>query len=316
MERYPSEGIPERFAFSDRDFHQHLKGRTSASHTHREISDANEFNLKREVKVKSHTTECTRVPKMLTFTDIAAAILVAAFITVLVNFRFLMYPLFPSLNPVIRAKRLRLGGNTLFISDLHLRSNQSFNYARDLRNFIETNNVSNLVIDGDLFDTPKDGQKILGTRRSEGGVLNTLGLEGSSVNIFWVVGSPPHDPVDLANEEKDPDGITVLGDCAVMECGRLEVMVYHGHDMSNRGAYGHLWDRFVSRLSLERVWKRFANVDKSVWIIFGHTHIPGVDARSRVANCGGWSSNPIVHPSGTGIFISEGEDTPKLVSIV
>lgn len=39
---------------------------------------------------------------MLTFTDIAAAILVAAFITVLVNFRFLMYPLVPSLNPVVR----------------------------------------------------------------------------------------------------------------------------------------------------------------------------------------------------------------------
>ncbi len=253
---------------------------------------------------------------MLTFTSIVEAIFVAALITVLVNFRFLMYPLVPRLNPVVRAKRLSLSGNTLFISDLHLTSNQSFSYARDLRNFIETNNVSNLVIDGDLFDSPEDGQEILGTSRAEGGVLNTLGLEGSGVNVFWVVGSPPHDPVDLANEEKDPGGITVLGECAVIECGSLEVMVYHGHDMSNRGAYGYLWDRFVSRLSLERVWKRFANVDKTVWVIFGHTHIPGVDARSRVANCGGWSTNPIVRPSGTGIFISEGEDTPKLVSIV
>lgn len=199
---------------------------------------------------------------------------------------------------------------------MHLRSNQTFSYAKDLRNFIETNNVSNLVIDGDLFDSPKDGRKILGTTRSEGGVLKALGLEGSSANIFWVVGSPPHDPVDVVNEEKAPYGITVLGACAIMDCGRLEVMVYHGHDMSNRGVYGHLWDRLVSRLSLEREWKRFAKVDKAVWIIFGHTHIPGVDARSRVANCGGWSSNPIVHPSGTGIFILEGEDTPELVSIV
>jgi UDP-2,3-diacylglucosamine pyrophosphatase LpxH len=253
---------------------------------------------------------------MLTFTDIAAAILVAAFITVLVNFRFLMYPVVPSLNPVIRAKRLRLSGNTLFISDLHLRSNQAFSYAKDLRNFIETNNVSNLVIDGDLFDSPKDGRKILGTTRSEGGVLKALGLEGSSTNIFWVVGSPPHDPVDVANEEKAPNGITVLGDCVIMDCGRLEVIVYHGHDMSNRGVYGHLWDRLVSRLSLEREWKRFAKVDKAVWIIFGHTHIPGVDARNRVANCGGWSSNPIVRPSGTGIFLLEGENIPELVSIV
>ena len=253
---------------------------------------------------------------MLTFTNIVEAIFVAALITVLVNFRFLIYPLVPSLNPVVRAKRLSLSGNTLFISDLHLRSNQPFSHAKDLRYFVETNNVSNLVIDGDLFDSPEDGQEILGTSRSEGGVMNSLGLEGSSVNMFWVVGSPPHDPVDLANEEKDPGGITVLGECAIIECGSLEVMVYHGHDMSNRGAYGHLWDRFVSRLSLERVWKRFANVDESIWVIFGHTHIPGVDLRSRVANCGGWSTNPVVHSSGTGIMISEGEDTPKLVSIV
>ena len=146
--------------------------------------------------------------------------------------------------------------------------------------------------------------------------MSTLGLEGSSVDLFWVVGSPPHEPVDMAMEEKDPGSITVLGDCAVIECGSVEVIVYHGHDMSNRGVYGHLWDRFVSRLSLERVWKRFANVDTTMWVIFGHTHIPGVDARSRVANCGGRSTNLIVRPSGTGILISEGEDYPKLVTIV
>jgi hypothetical protein len=56
LERYPLEGIPERFAFGDRDFHQHLKRMTIAFNTPLEISDANEFNLKREVKVKSHTT--------------------------------------------------------------------------------------------------------------------------------------------------------------------------------------------------------------------------------------------------------------------
>jgi UDP-2,3-diacylglucosamine pyrophosphatase LpxH len=243
------------------------------------------------------------------------AVLAAAVITALVNFRFLMYPLVPSLNPAVRAKRLSLSGNTLFISDLHLRLNQSFNYAKVLRNFIETNSVSNLVIDGDLFDSPEDGQKILSTSRSERSVLNSLGLEGSSANVFWVVGSPPHEPVDLANEEEDPGGIAVLGECAIIMCGSLEVMAYHGHDMSNRGGYGHLWDRFVSRLSLERAWKRFANVDKAVWVIFGHTHIPGIDARSRVANCGGWSTSLIMRASGTGLLISDGETAPKLVNI-
>ena len=197
-----------------------------------------------------------------------------------------------------------------------MRSNQTFSYAKDLRNFIETNNVSNLVIDGDLFDSPKDGRKILGTTRSEGGVLKALGLEGSSANIFWVVGSPPHDPVDVVNKEKAPDGITVLGDCAIMDCGRLEVMVYHGHDMSNRGVYGHLWDRLVSRLSLEREWKRFRKSTRQFGLSSVTPTFQELTRWSRVANCGGWSSNPIVHPSGTGIFLLEGEDTPELVSIV
>ena len=257
-----------------------------------------------------------KVRKMLTFISVVEAIFVAAFITILVNFRFLMYPLFPRLNPVVSAKRLTLRGNTLFISDLHLRSSQSFSYAKNLRHFLEINSVSNLIIDGDFFDTPEDGQEILSTSRIEGGVLNVLGLKGSSVNVFWVVGSPPHDPAELANEGKDSGGVAVLGDCVIIRCGSLELMVYHGHDMSNRGVYGHLWDRFVSRLSLERTWRRFANVGEEIWVIFGHTHIPGIDERSRVANCGGWSTSPTVRPSGTGIFISEGEDHPKLVSIV
>jgi predicted phosphodiesterase len=252
---------------------------------------------------------------MLTYTNMVEAVLAAAIITALVNFRFLMYPLFPSLNPAVCAKRLSLSGNTLFISDLHLRSNQLFNYAEDLRDLVETNNVSNLVINGDLFDSPEDGQEILGTSRSERSILDSLGLEGSSANVFWVVGSPPHEPVDLANEEKDPGGITALGECAIITCGSLEVMAYHGHDMSNRGGYGHLWDRFVSRMSLEKAWKRFANVDKEVWVVFGHTHIPGIDARSRVANCGGWSTSLIMRASRSGILVSEGETAPKLVSI-
>ena len=253
---------------------------------------------------------------MLTLTDIAFAIFVAALITAIVNFRFLMYPIIPSLNPTLYSKHLSLQGNTLFISDLHLRSNGSFRYAKDLRNFIELNNVSNLIIDGDLFDSPKDAQEILNILHSGGSVLNVLGLEGLRVNTFWVMGSPPHDHVDQAIWEKHSRGIEFLGNCAMISCGRLDVMAYHGHDMSIKGVYGHVWDRLISKLSLERMWRRFANVDRKVWVIFGHTHIPGVDSRSRVANCGGWSANPIVKPSGTGILILEQDDTPKLVRLI
>jgi predicted phosphodiesterase len=252
---------------------------------------------------------------MPSITITVSAIFIVALIAALVNFRFLTYPLIPTLNPVAHARRLTLRGSTLFISDLHLKANEPFDHAKDLRNFIVTNNVSNLVIDGDFFDSPSDAEGILGTSGSQIGALNALGLENLSVDLFWVLGSPVHDPVCFQERQIDADGLEVLGRCALIDCGRLEVLAYHGHDISHIGAFGHAWDRFVSGLSLERLWKRLAKVDKTVWIIFGHTHIPGVDTRSRVANCGGWQRVPLVHQSGTGILVSEQEDMPKLVRV-
>jgi predicted phosphodiesterase len=245
----------------------------------------------------------------------ASVIFIIALAAGVANYRFLMYPLIPSLNPATHANKLRLKGTTLFISDLHLKSNRPFNYAADLRRFVETNNVSNLVVNGDLFDSPRDAREILSSQRSENGALMKLGLEGLSMNSFWVLGSPPHDPAEPSPNLGDSLALQVLGRCVLIDCGILQVIAYHGHDLSHVGAMGHAWDRFVSRLSLERLWKKLAKIDRSIWVIFGHTHIPGVDAEYRVANCGGWQTVPFVSPTKTGILISEHEDVPKLVQI-
>jgi predicted phosphodiesterase len=246
---------------------------------------------------------------------IASVIFIVALVAGVANYRLLLYPLIPSLNPATNANRLRLKGITLFISDVHLKSDRPFNYAADLRRFVETNNVSNLVVDGDLFDNPRDAREILSGQRSEKSALMKLGLGGLSVNSYWVLGSPPHDSAKPPPNLGDSRALQVLGICALIDCGSLEVMAYHGHDTSHLGAIGHVWDRFVSRLSLERLWKKLAKVDRSIWVIFGHTHIPGVDAEYRVANCGGWKTLPFVSPSKTGILLSENSDVPKLVQI-
>ncbi len=52
MSLWPSQDISERFTFGDRDFDRYSIGRNIVSHNRRELSNANEFNSKREVKLR------------------------------------------------------------------------------------------------------------------------------------------------------------------------------------------------------------------------------------------------------------------------
>lgn len=231
------------------------------------------------------------------------------------NFRLLLYPLIPNLNPLAKAESLRLTGNTLFISDLHLKDGQSFEFAKDLKDFIEAKHVSNLLIVGDLFDSPSYALKVL-NNPSFAVPSKVLGVDGLPVKVFWVIGSPSHDPVNIGANQTEGGKLTILGQCASITCNRVRILAYHGHDLSAIGAFAHAWDRFISKLSLERLWKKLANVDRATWIVFGHTHIPGLDSEERVANCGGWMTVPLlVRPSRTGIFLSQESDLPEIVQI-
>lgn len=235
----------------------------------------------------------------------------------ILNFRFLLYPLFPNLNPINDMKHIRLVGKILFISDLHLRDGRGFEFADVLRAYVESNQISNLVVVGDLFDSRDDSKKILGNHQSFAAVLNLLGLDGLGINVFWVTGSPAHDPTDVEHDHGVNEGIVVLGRCGLFSYGHLRILAYHGHDISAMGAIGHAWSRFIANLSLERLWKRLAKVDNSPWVIFGHTHVPGLDTQYRVANCGGWMRVPVlVNPSGTGILFSSDQEPPQLVQIL
>jgi UDP-2,3-diacylglucosamine pyrophosphatase LpxH len=250
---------------------------------------------------------------MQTLTFIAIGIVAAAVIISFINFRFLLYPLIPGLNPIANARRLSLEGNTFFISDLHLRAGSSFEYSDNLHRIFEQRGVSNLVVVGDLFDSPEDAKEMFDAGRATT-LPRILGVNDLPIALFFVHGSPEHDPdsdqqLTLANFE-------LLGHCAIISCGRFTVVVYHGHDMSRKGAIGHGWDRFIAPLSLERAWKRFARVQRSDWLILGHLHIPGVDVEHRIANCGGWQTiSFLVRPACTGIFLSPESNAPEIVKV-
>ena len=249
---------------------------------------------------------------MYTLTLAFVALAIIAIFLSLLNFRFLLYPFFPNLNPMKNVNHVTLAGATLFISDLHLRANQPFQYSAAIRRVLQERQASNLVIVGDLFDSPKDGDAIAGRR--PGSIAEILGVTGLRIKGFFIEGSPPHDPSAKEIVGLDIFPLVQLGRCAMLALDRVSVIAYHGHDLSWKGMFGHGWDRFISPLSLERAWKRFAQVPASDWVVFGHTHIPGIDVKHRVANCGGWQHIPIlVQPARTGLLLSPENGSFELV---
>ena len=242
----------------------------------------------------------------------ALGIFAISILFMLANFRFLLYPLLPSLNPFVSATSLNLEDNTFFISDLHLSAKHPFPYTDNLHNVLRQHQVSNLVVVGDLFDSPEDAEILEGDRKVS--IPTILGVDRLPIALFFVHGSPGHDAD--SDQHLAAYQFRLLGNCCVISFDGLKVVAYHGHDLSRKGMFGHGWDRFISSLSLERAWKRFAGVPEEDWVIFGHLHIPGVDHKSRVANCGGWQTVKIlVDPACTGLFLSPSSRGPEIVKV-
>jgi len=248
------------------------------------------------------------------FALVLVGIVMAALFLSVFNFRFLLYPLFPSLNPLTNAKHVSLEGPTLFISDLHLRADRPFSFTDAIRGVLHERHVSNLIVNGDLFDSPADARVIAGDRAGSP-IADLLGMRDLPIKAFFIEGSPPHDPSAKQNAALNLTPLVQLERCAILDFKHASVIVYHGHDLSRKGAVGHGWDRFISNLSLERAWKKLARVPDSDWVIFGHTHIPGIDEKHRVANCGGWQPiGFLVRPARTGLLLSPEKDTLEIVS--
>jgi|GEM_PF-634292 len=236
---------------------------------------------------------------------IISIVVIAILVIIFTDFRFLLYPFNAQLNPMTTAKKYELTGNTLFISDLHLRAGIPFQFTEQLRACIEGENIRNLVIDGDLFDSPEDAKQILRTSNK----LDFLGLRDIPLKSYWILGSPRHDPSNPTTT------IDVLGYCAIFTCYGVSVVAYHGQDLSLKGGIAHGINKFISPLIVEKMWRLSARVDHDTWVIFGHTHIPGLDMKSRIGNCGAWPTYRLVRPTKTGIVLSKNEPRLRLVII-
>jgi UDP-2,3-diacylglucosamine pyrophosphatase LpxH len=250
---------------------------------------------------------------MYQFALVLVGILVAVALLIIINFRFLLYPLMPRLNPMTNAKHVSLDGVSLFISDLHLRADRQFQHRDAIRQLLHERHVSNLIVVGDLFDSPEDGRQIVGGSTGSP-IADILGVRDMPIRAFFIEGSPGHD-FSSKKSALDLTPLVQLGRCALLDFKQMRVIAYHGHDLSRKGMISHAWDRFISPLSVERVWRKFARVPDSDWVIFGHTHIPGIDPKHRIANCGGWQTiRLLVQPACTGLLLSPEKASLEIVN--
>lgn len=234
---------------------------------------------------------------------------------------FLFYPLgvVPKLvdyppglypKPCVDPEVIVLEGPTLFIADLHIIREEDSSRLLDLAPFISINGVGNLVIVGDFFDSPADAQRLLGSSSDRDAVqvmLRLLGLNGSSINLYFLRGSEAHDPKDFDLNWSDGLIFKTLGECARFSIDGVKVIALHGDDAFG-GLHGFIFSYLTGRPYLEAWWKDVMGLDDAEWVFMAHSHMQGIDYSRRVANTGGWTElfgfGP---PRGMGILVAEGE---------
>ncbi|MDD5144930.1 MAG: metallophosphoesterase family protein [Candidatus Pacebacteria bacterium] len=199
------------------------------------------------------------------------------------------------------------GEKVLIVSDLHLENNK-----RDLScigEFLDKNDIGNLVIGGDLFDMKQNTElsdKLINT------VKEMLGIrDGKTNRFFYVLSLHDHDPMFKKEKEEMKNGKEeiniVKGILRLNAKNNQSFYVLHGDYLAKDGGIPYLINRFGISLLYEKIVKKAIGAKNGDWAIMGHSHLPGIDYGSRVANTGSWL-NRIVSASDTGILLTEGED--------
>ena len=223
----------------------------------------------------------------------------------------LAFHLFPVLvycvtgeNVYEKVSPVHLSGKTVFISDMHL----TRNHLKEKGNFPVNlpDDTKNLVIAGDLFDSPEFFNELGGDENDVSKPFCTAlkFINNSPGNIYFTVGTPVHDPGFLADSRFsnyeincNQTTIHIAGRAAIFEIDGLNVAAHHG-DYIASGVFDCMTSYFSKKLGkpliLERLWKSSINLDNNYWLITAHSHIPAIDYKHKIANPGAWNPVPVI----------------------
>ncbi|WP_291767822.1 metallophosphoesterase [Caldivirga sp. UBA161] len=215
-------------------------------------------------------------------------------------------------SPWLIDRELKMSGisinsnSMLVVSDLHVDANSSD--LSVISELIRRSGVNTMVIAGDLFDrrvkVNDDELRIMlhwATQR-----LGLINDNGSELTLIYVRSESSHDP-----EIKDNEPVVIkFSNILIVTVPRAikvnfpncsdAVYVAHGDYTVSDGLLAGLIN--IAPLTLlklpivELITRRILNANHDDWVIIGHTHLPVISSRFKVANPGSWKGILFTNP--------------------
>ena len=186
-----------------------------------------------------------------------------------------------------------LSGKTLFISDVHLTAKPALEEQFNL----DFSDLANVVIVGDFFNTKEDFWSF-GTTEEESfrEVMAGIVPKDFSGKIFYIH-STTHDPQDLTTTKLSFDTFEFfhIGEYGKFSIDGTNAVAYHGHQLHGGvvgGGVSWLAQKFGQDLVLEKLGKKRFDIPADTWVVNGHSHVPGIDQKAKVANTGSFVGAP------------------------
>lgn len=232
-----------------------------------------------------------KFPKISKRKTLALALL-PIFFFLCYTFPFLLYPIGNPYTKIKDQNPIFLENRALFIADIHFTGE-----SMDFGTYLQSNAIDDLIIIGDLYDSPRDYYD-LGIHTT----LQRLNLDTYPGRIYFIWGTSRHDPhVNISTPN-----FQTLGNFGLFATAQYTILAYHGYHRANFGPVALLFDYFISYPLLQQLWRNRAGVPEDVWVFSAHSHIAKIDPNLKIANCGGFADISLLHPPlGEGILVDE-----------
>lgn len=192
------------------------------------------------------------------------------------------------------------GGKIVIFSDTHIKEG---GLPQSLAEFIVKEKFDVIIAAGDLIEYGhrRIKENVLKQKLVE--VFDRIIRESSVKEIFYVVSMSSHDPkinrvLDFMAEGKR---ITVVPGVLIIE-NSGKFYITHGDYASRNGSIARILNRIFD-LWTEKKLRSALKLPKDAWLICGHTHIPRIDTKLRIANTGSWRGKLLAKPAYTLVTI-------------